>query len=300
MRSDLSDAAAVLSALDGQGVAVSCGGPFSRIDLTLPEACLRARCAYVDIADDRRYVARLRERSAAFAEQGVAAVFGCSSLPGISGALAAVAKDGVAAAIARARVTLFIGNQNPKGLGAISSLVESLGRPIETAERGRYVFGSPERVPLPEPLGPRWVYDVESPDLDLFPEVLGTKAVSVKVGFELGIASRTFALLARLGPRWGRRTAACFEVVGRIGAGGGTPVGAVMSELFFWDGTARRAALTAELGQRMAALPAVVAAMALFDGATARGVLTAYELCGARPLLDALVAEGSRLTVSPL
>src|SRR4029077_9500528 len=111
-----------------------------------------------------------------------------------------------------------------------------------------------EVVPLPPPFGPRTVFNFEAPEYDLFPGLLGVRAVSVKVGFELRSATRALALLAALPFRYGRRTAALREWLGTWTRGRGSSGGAVMAELFWADGTVRRAALLArEQGQRMAA-----------------------------------------------
>jgi len=119
--------------------------------------------------------------------------------------------------------------------------------------------------------------------------------VTVKVGFERAPAGRAFALLARLGPRWGRTTA---RALARIGAlfRGGSSGGAVVVDLAWPGGASRRAALVAERdGQRMAALPAALAAHALVSGAARdRGALTASELLGAEGLVAAVTAAGFR------
>jgi hypothetical protein len=71
----------------------------------------------------------------------------------------------------------------------------------------------------------------------------------------------------------------------------------VMTELFYPDGTSRRAALMARRdGQRMAALPCAFAAHTLAAGTTRTpGVLPAYDFLGASALLERLVAESYEL-----
>ena len=70
-----------------------------------------------------------------------------------------------------------------------------------------------------------------------------------------------------------------------------------MAELLYPDGSHRWAALVARReGQRMAALPCALAALALGQGTIpTAGAWTAYELLGAGPLLDGLVAAGFEL-----
>jgi hypothetical protein len=287
-------------ALRGQAVAVNCAGPFGGLGAALLDACLDASCHYADIADDRGYAALVRGRGDRFRERGLAAVYGCSSLPGISGALALLLRRDTAAAPERARVTLFIGNDNPKGQAAVGSLLGGLGRPIAAPQGTLRGFGDREVVPLPPPFGRRGVFNLDSPDYDLFPALLGVRSVAVKVGFELRLVTYGLALLARLGSGYGPRTGRLLDLPGRLLRRLGCSGGAVLTELFFPDGSARRAALAGRSdGQRMAALPCAFVARALAEGTTAvRGAATAYDCLGAVALLDSLTAAGFELHVT--
>jgi hypothetical protein len=292
---DVADRASCRSAIAGHTVAVNCAGPFASLGPALVEACLDAGCHYADVADDRAYVARVRRSAAAFQQRGLTAVYGCSSVPGISGALALAACAGTTSAPQRARVTLFVGNDNPKGSAAVASVVGSLGKPLATPQGTVRGFRDREVVPLPEPFGSRAVYNFDSPEYDLFPELLGVRAVSVKLGFELRSATWALALLAALSSHWGRRTTALLKWVGQWSRGVGCSGGAVMTELFWADGSVRRVALLARRdGQRMAALPCALATHALCVGSGKPGVTTVYELLGGS-LLERLTAEGFEL-----
>jgi hypothetical protein len=211
------------AALKGHSVAVNCAGPFQALDKTLLEACLEAGCHYTDIADDRGYTALVRSADQRFAQRGLAAVYGCSSLPGISGALALLAREAATASVERARVTLFIGNRNPKGTAAVRSLLAGLGRPIAAPQSILFGFRDREVVWLPPPFGRRGVFNIEAPEYDLFPSLIGARAVTVKAGFELRSATYTFALLARLGHGYGRRLARVLEIPGRLWAASAAP-----------------------------------------------------------------------------
>lgn len=289
---DAADPASCARALEGARVAVSCAGPFSALPLTLPEACLAAEVHYVDIADDRSWLARLRELDGRFRDRGLTAACGCSSLPGISGALALLAAERLPE-VRRARVTLFIGNRNPKGDAAVRSAAAQLGKTFSAPQGPLVGLRGRETVRLPEPFGVRAVYDWESPELDLFPALLGAREVRIKVGFESRLANRAFATLARLGPL-GSWLVPPLSVLGRALSGFGHSGGFVQVELFAPDGSTTTASLGgAEDGQRMAALPAAFVALGLLDGTvTARGMVTAFEALGAQGLIDALVAEG--------
>jgi hypothetical protein len=290
---DVNDPASIWSALSGARVAVNCAGPFSTMTLTLPEACLSAGVHYVDIADDRGWTARLRARDGEFRDRGLTAAIGCSSLPGISGALAILAARRLPS-VERARITLFIGNRNPKGEAAVQAAVTQLGRRFPAPQGTLRGFHGREVVDLPPPFGPRGVYDWDSPELDLFPDLLRAWTVRVKVGFEARLATLSFAGLARLGPRLGGVLLAAMTPIARHLSGFGHSGGFVKVELFAPDGTRAAATLGCESeGQRMAALPAAFVAQGLLnETVTARGVTTAYEALGADRLIERLAAEG--------
>ena len=252
---DVRDAAACARALEGRRVAVNCAGPFQDFDDTLARACLDAGCHYVDIADDRAYCASIRALDGAFRERGLTAAYGCSSLPGISGALAALVKP------TRARVTLFIGNKNPKGAAAVASFA-----------RGRFSLRDGADVELPQPFGRRRVYfDLDSPDKDL----IDADEVIVKVGFESRLGTW---LMPLLGPRILAFCARLFPF--------GSSGGAVMVEDL--DSGRREAVVARENGQRLAILPAVCVVRALEAGGARPGAHTAAEVLGAEALLAAL------------
>jgi hypothetical protein len=294
---DITRPEACRALLQGSTVAVNCAGPFHRQGTALLEACLQTDSPYVDITEDRGYAALVRSFGTRFAERGRVAVFGCSSLPGISGALALCAREAETVPVERVRVALLIGNKNPKGQAAVRSLLAGLGRPIATPQGTRFGFCEREVVLLPAPFGRRGVFTLDSPEYDLFPALLGARAVSVHVGFELRMATYTFALLARLGSGYGPVMARLLERPARMLSGLGCSGGAVMAELFFRDGSVCQATLVSRRdGQRMAALPCALVARALSErDEHAQGAVTAYEFLGARPLLAKLVGEGFEL-----
>jgi NAD(P)-dependent dehydrogenase (short-subunit alcohol dehydrogenase family) len=297
LEADVRDGYACRAALASHEIAVCCAGPFASLGSALLDACLEAGCHYVDIAEDRSHAARVRGYGDAFRERGRAAVYGASSLPGLSGALAQLIRtDAGATPPARARVTLFIGNASPKGRAAVQSAVARLGKPVAAPQGTLRGFGEREVVALPPPFGARAVYTFDSPEYDLLPGLVGVSSVAVKVGFERRAATAAFALFARLGSGHGAGLARLLSWLGSL-TPGGTSGGVVQVELFWQDGTVRRAALVGDGdGQRMAAQPCVLAVRALDGGsARARGALTAYELLGARALVGAVTAAGYRL-----
>lgn len=290
---DVREAADCRRVLEGAAVSVVCAGPFSALGTAALDAALALGCHHVDIADDRAYVASARALSPRFAAIQRAVVPGCSSLPALSGALAVAAVQEIARRPEAVRSTLFIGNDNPKGVAATASAVAGLGRPIAAPQGVLFGMREPEHVDLPPPFGRRRVYSFDAPDYDLLPERLGVRAVTVKVGFELRLASALLATLARV-PAAGRRLAGPLASAGGLLRGIGSSGGAVMAEVFWPGGTRRGLALVAATGgQRMAALPAAFVAEALVRRETGvHGAAWPDDVLGAGGLLAGLHAAG--------
>jgi saccharopine dehydrogenase-like protein len=290
---DVRDAGACRRVLPREGVAVCCAGPFSRMSDALLRACHEAGCHYVDIAEDRAYIATVRSWAGRFRERGLCAVFGASSLPGLSSALALLAREGADSDPQRVRVTLLIGNRNPKGGAAVRTVVDRLGRPIQTPHGMLRSFHGGEVVTLPAPFGRRAAFNFESADYDLLHSLVGAGQISVKVAFELRLGTRLFAFLAHLPLRYGRVTAGLVSALGAPLRAIGHSGGAILAELFWADGRVRRASLAAPHdGQRMAALPAALSALTLARSAASTGAMLPHQLLGLRPLVSALSAEG--------
>ncbi len=276
-------------------VVACCAGPFSTLGTHLVEACIEAGVPYVDLSDDRAQVAAVLALDGKLRARNLTAVPACSSLPAISGALALDLFAGRRQRPERARLSLFIGNKNNKGAAAVRSAVDSIGRRIVAPQGVLRGFRGGVVVELPPPFGRRRLYTFDSPDYDLLPPLLGVSALEVKVGFELGSAGRMFSLLSYLGSSWGGGAAALLGAFGRPLSGVGLSGGAVMAELFYADGDRRWAAIgSASDGQRAAALPCAITAARLAERRESDpvGALPAWQLFGARPLIDELVAAG--------
>ena len=296
---DVRDGEACRLAIRGAAVAVVCAGPFSALGSGPASAALAEGTHYVDIADDRAYIRALRDLDAEFTRARLCAAYGCSSLPAVSSALALSLVQADDPPM-RARVTLYIGAANPKGAASVRAMVDRLGRGMQTADGMQPGFGDPRTIPLPAPFGPRTAYTFDGPEHDLLPALLGVSAVDVRVGFELPLANAGFALLARTGAHWGRRTATILARLATLAPAIGTSGGAVLVELEWSDGRrASRALVATEGGQRMAALPCAVVAHALATGvAPAVGVRAPTEVVPGTELLRALEAAGLRVVAA--
>jgi hypothetical protein len=254
----------------------------------------------VDLCDDRGYARLVRDRDTELRARGLTAAYGCSTLPGISGALALALREAVGgASLERVQVTLFIGNDNPKGLAAVRSLVGNIGRPIRAPQGTLRQLRDGARVSLPPPFGPRLCF--ETPDYDLLAPLVGATSIEVFVVFELRAVMAAFSLLGRLPLHYGERSARLLARAGAMAPGFGGSGGAIQVEGWLSDGRSVRAsAVSVTEGQRMAALPCAAAAECLVRGRPASGgARVAYDLLGAGPLLDRLAVEGCSIVVRP-
>jgi hypothetical protein len=114
--------------------AVACAaGPFQQLDRGLVRTTVDAGAHWLDIADDETWFFDLLDDAALDAlarERGVAVISGLSTLPALSGAL--VRRLG---APPRVSLTLFIGNNNRKGVAAIASAAQSGSGALRTPDR---------------------------------------------------------------------------------------------------------------------------------------------------------------------
>jgi hypothetical protein len=244
--------------------AVACAaGPFQGLPRALPAAAVAVGAHWLDIADDPGWLLTLladRDLHAAAAAAGVAVVPGLSTTPALSGVLVRWCRQRLPEA-RRARVTLFIGNRNAKGAGAIASL---LGAHVRAARA----------VHLP--VGRRIAYRFDTADAALLQAELGI-AVEFRVTFEWEAAGRLLAAFApfggRLDPDRRIELARLLSRLARPFSGAGSDLGILQAELRAADGGRIIAALSGA-GQRLAVLPCTFAIESLLRGGLhPRGVL---------------------------
>jgi NAD(P)-dependent dehydrogenase (short-subunit alcohol dehydrogenase family) len=244
---DLDDPESLTRAARGC-VAVACAaGPFQELSHELPAAAVRAGAHWVDISDHEGWVVTIIDDlrlDAAARDSGVVVIPGLSTVPAISGALARWGSERMRGA-ERARVTLFIGNRNAKGSGAIASAISN-------------GFGRPTRVDLP--FGRRFAYLGRSPDTELLRRDLGLEAeFRVVLGWSpAGLFLSGVGLLwSRLGPRARSRLAGLLSSIsrpfGRFGSGGGC------LQVELWEGERRMSVAALSGDQRLAIVPCAMA-----------------------------------------
>lgn len=285
IEADMLDAASAGKALELASVAVCAAGPFQGLPETLPRLCLERGVHYLDLADDRDHVARVRaalaERAALGPVPAIGAAWSSSSaLTGLLARLAAAGLDRVHYVYAH----MAPGNRSPRGPATVLALLSSLGRELRLrgvgGTRTATGWSEPRGFPFPPPIGPRTGRLVDAPDHDLLPELFSGAAAEFRVSAELGILNAFAAALARLAAAGLIRPAAWASTLTRALAlmgGLGHDWGAVGVELRGEKGgrpATRRASLVAEAeGPLLAVLPAAVLVPRLALGRVAGGWL---------------------------
>jgi hypothetical protein len=285
---DLGDRESLTRAARGR-VAVACAaGPFQELSRELPMAAVRAAAHWLDIGDHEGWVVPVLDDAtldAAARDAGSAVIPGLSTVPALSGALARWGCERLPGAD-RARITLFIGNRNVKGAGAIASAMSN-------------GFRRPTRVDLP--FGRRIAYVGRSPDTELLRRDLGLDA-EFRVVLEWAPAG---LLVFGLGPVWSRLGARSRSRGARILATISRPFGRFGSEggclqVDLWDGKRRLSVTALSDDQRLGILPCAMALQRLLEGdLPERGVLHPAAWLSPRTGIGELVARGVRLVTVP-
>jgi saccharopine dehydrogenase-like NADP-dependent oxidoreductase len=185
---------ATITARELQRLRVWCvadaAGPFATATSRLVEAAIAARCHYVDIADARDFVADIAHFDAAARAADVLVASGASTTPALSHAVLDQLVVGWRR-INRVDIAISPGNRQPRGLSVVKAILASAGRPIRVFRNGAWstARGMSLLVHRHMPgLGRRWLFLVETPDLDLIPKRFAPSSdATVRAGLELGI-----------------------------------------------------------------------------------------------------------------
>jgi Saccharopine dehydrogenase NADP binding domain len=188
---------------------VDAAGPFQGSSYAVPEACIAAGTAYLDLADGREFVCGIAALDPAARAAGVPLVSGASSVPALSGA---VVRE-LAARFDRVEtidLSISASDRATAGASVAASILSYAGKPLplwdgaawrqaigwHKVRRERYRVGTgPELA--------RWVALVDVPDHALLPEmVTGRPAVTFRAGPEFGFQLLGIWLLSWL-VQWG-------------------------------------------------------------------------------------------------
>lgn len=198
---------AALRAL-GAFAVVDAAGPYRPGAHGLARAAMAAGAHYLDLADGRAYVAGFGAALDGVAQAvGVVALAGCSSTPALSCAVLDHLTAGWTA-VDRVEVAILPGNQAPRGLAVMRSILSWTGQPVRVFLDGAWVtrpgWGLTRRDLVPG-LGRRWSSLADTPDLDGIPARYAVRGAAVfRAGLELPLLHLGL-LLATLPIRAARR-----------------------------------------------------------------------------------------------
>ncbi len=184
------DLAPVLKSLR-PALLVDAAGPFQGSSYVVPEACIAAGVAYLDLADGRDFVCGIGALNVAARTAGVPVISGASSVPALSGAVvrALAARFDT---VKRIDLSISASDRATAGASVAASILSYAGRPVRLWDgsawhmqtgwrmlrRERYAVG-------PSPGLSRLVALVDVPDHELLPaRTAGQPAVTFRAGPE--------------------------------------------------------------------------------------------------------------------
>lgn len=152
-------------------------GPFQGQDYRVAEHCIEQGIHYLDLADDRAFVAGFDALDATAKKRKVLAVSGASTLPGLSSAVVESLSPGFAR-MKRLEIGIAPGNRAPRGLAVVAAILSYAGQPMPRLAQGRWTqtrgWQDMRRRGIQGPtigaLGSRWFAACDVPDLAIFPD----------------------------------------------------------------------------------------------------------------------------------
>ncbi len=272
-------------------------GPYQGQDYQAPQICIEKGVHYLDLADDRAYVAGFASLDREARKRGVLAVSGASVIPAVSFAVIESLKVGMAR-LGEVSIGISPGIRSPRGLAVVRAILSYTGKPIPRWQDGawRQVHGWQDmrRHSLATSrmcgLGRRWFAACDVPDNVLFPAAYpDLKTAAFRAGLELPLLHWSLWLLS-WPVRWGlisslRPYAAVFRRVAIFCGVFGTDRGGMYVDLMGEDEDGRPLrrswSLVAEAGDGpwVPCMPAVILARKLArDEISARGAMPCLGL----------------------
>ncbi len=183
-------------------IVIHTGGPFQGQSYRVPEACLAIKAHYIDLADDRRFVCDIGRLDAQAKRQEVMIVAGASSVPGLSSAVIEHYR-GEFSRIDSIDIAIAPGNRADRGEATVKAILSYTGHAFPVFSEGSWqtVYGWMDlrREDFGEGLGPRWLANVEVPDLELFPHAYQVRdSVRFQAGLELSLLHLGMVLMAKV------------------------------------------------------------------------------------------------------
>ncbi|MCX2782503.1 saccharopine dehydrogenase NADP-binding domain-containing protein [Microbulbifer thermotolerans] len=193
---DATDLPAQLKALSPD-LLIHCAGPFcSEPDYQVARACIESRTPYLDIANARRFVCDFRRLSAEANAAGIPMISGAGLCPALS---SAVLKEIRRELPLIHTVNIAVAPANDNELAPAAPIGEPFPQLQDGLWRETFTGNRLRRISLAHPVGKRWLFDADVPDLELcvqwIPEL---RSVWFATGVESRITQIGSALCAHL------------------------------------------------------------------------------------------------------
>jgi hypothetical protein len=272
---DLRDPDSLERALSEVNIAICAAGPFQNAPASLAEICMLRGIHYIDFADDRGFVRKVRSLAAGRPNWESIVCTGWSTVSALSGVLTQIATEGLTS-IDSIYIHMAPGNRGARHTATIASLMHSVGQRFAVFREGawRPVIGwsEPREFVFPPPIGVRRGYLVDVPDHELFPALFGARTVEFRAGSELRLVNGCMSLLQRTRRSW-VDWSPFFQLAAALPSWFGHDWGAIGVEA---AGIARRrvSVVADSFGERMAVMPASIMVGLLSHGAEYRGLVS--------------------------
>jgi hypothetical protein len=301
---DLWNPVSLEGVLRGVSVAICAAGPYQTLPTTLVELCLRRGIHYIDLADDRAFVRKVRSLVAARHETLSAVCTGWSTVAALSGLLARIGAAGCET-IESIYIHMAPGNRVPRSVGTIASLLHSVGQPFNVLREGSWCtvrgWSEARDFLFPAPVGRRRGYLVDVPDHEFLPDIFGARTVEFRTASELRILNLAVSSLGwfvrkglvRSWVSW----SGIFQRAGALLGFVGHDWGGVGVEVAGPNGGRRLSVVADSGGQRIAVMPACVMTALLLSGSTHRGLVSPADWLTRDGLIEECEKRGFRLIV---
>jgi hypothetical protein len=245
-------------------------GPFQVRNLALPRRCAERGIHYIDIADASARVVDIASLDAVARVEHAAVISGASTVPALTTAVVDELVPNAREVVA-IDVGITPGQRTPRGMATVRAILGYCGKPIPSVcgDEAIYGWGDLTRHAYPEPVGERWLSNVDTPERALWrARYPALEHASIRAGLAIGVLHLGLSGLSR-GVRLGvlpslerfakplNRVADFFDRVG-------TDAGAMHVRVTARDAHARTTSRTATLvaengdGPQVPAAPAAV------------------------------------------
>ncbi len=197
----------------GAQLLIHTSGPFQSQNYCVAETCIKNGIHYIDLADGRSFVNNFSELNELAKNNGVLAISGVSSVPGLSSAVIHEYLDNFSI-FETLEYGISPGNKAERGEATVAAILSYTGHTFQRLENSfpKNVYGWQNifQHQFPEPMRKRWLANCDIPDLSLFPKHYPTlKTIRFYAGLELPIlhlAMWGMSWIARVGiiKNWAR------------------------------------------------------------------------------------------------